>query len=151
MRLVKSLVYFFSCRLAYRLTGDVRQVIVLIVRLIVSPHDENNFQPLRCQSPKRLGMMMSFCPLVAIVFVRPLTAIERVKRQPVRGVSHQLVTGKTKQYDMALAAGLGYRDPSRFGLKVPKGFPSALDIAQLGPKHRYDGPTFFLPAVSAQA
>ena len=110
MRLVKSPVYFFSCRLAHRLTGDVRQVIVLIVRLIVSPHDENNFQPLRCQSPKRLGMMMSFRPLVAIVLVRPLTAIERVKRQPVQGVSHQLVTGKTKQYDMALAAGLGYRD-----------------------------------------
>ena len=28
MRLVKSPVYFFSCRLAHRLTGDVRQVIV---------------------------------------------------------------------------------------------------------------------------
>ena len=149
MRLVKSPVYFFSCRLAHHLTGDVRQVIVLIVRLIVSPHDENNFQPLRCQSPKRLGMMMSFRPLAAIVFVCPLTAIERVKRQPVRGVSHQLVTGKTKQYNTALAAGFGYRDPSRFGLKMAKGLPSALDIAQLSPKHGYDGFNFFLPIVSA--
>ena len=142
MRLVKSPIYFFSCRLAHRLSSDVRQVIVLIVRLMISPHDKNNLQPLRCQSPKRLGMTMSFRPLVAIVFVRPLTAIERVKRQPVRGVSHQLVTGKTKQYDTALAAGFGYRDPSRFGLKVTKGLPSTLGIAQLSPKHRHDGPTF---------
>ena len=114
MRLVKSifiLFIFVSCRLAYRLTGDVRQMIVLIVRFMISPHHKDNFEPLRCQSPKRLGMMMSLRPLVAIVFIRPLTAIERVKRHPVRGVSHQFVTGITKHYDMALAAGFGDRDP----------------------------------------
>ena len=44
--------------------------------------------------------------------------------------------------DMTLAARFGHRDPSRFGLKVAKGFPSTLGIPQLSPKHGDDGPTF---------
>ena len=103
MTLVKSPCYFL-CRLAHPLSSHVGQVIVFVVRLMVFPHYKNNLEPLGSQSSERSGMTVSFSPLVPIVFVRPLTSIERVKRNPVRGVSHQLVTGKTKQYDTALAA-----------------------------------------------
>src|SRR5262245_34193161 len=123
MTLVKSYL-FFSSRLAYSLTSDVRQVIVFLVRLMITPHHKDNLQPLSCQSPERLGMIMSFRPLVAVVFVRPLTAIKRVKRKPVRGVAQQFVTGKAKLYDTTLATRFGYRDPSSFSLKVPKGCPA---------------------------
>src|SRR6476646_1190213 len=90
---------FFSGCLAHLLSSDVSQVEVFIVGLMISPHDKNNLEPLRSQSSKGLRMAVPFAPLVAIVFVRPLTSIERVKRKPVRGVAQQLITGKTKLYD----------------------------------------------------
>ena len=109
---------------------------------MISPHDKNNLEPLRSQSSKRLGMTVSFRPLVAIIFVRPLTSIERVKRKPVRGVAQQLITGKTKLYDTALATGFGYRHSTRLGLKVTKGLPATLGITELSPKHGHGGATF---------
>jgi len=139
MTLVKSSVYLFSRRLAHPLPCDVRQVVVFIVRFMVSPHNENNLQPLRPQSPKRLGMAMSFSPLIPIVSVRPLTAVERGKGKQVRSVAQMLVTGKAKLYDMAFAAGSGHRDYSRLGLKVLEGLPSTLGISQLRPDRWHQG------------
>jgi hypothetical protein len=48
MKLVKSFL-FFLCRLAHFLSSNIRQVVVLIVGFIISPHDENNFQPFGAQ------------------------------------------------------------------------------------------------------
>src|ERR671924_1363608 len=141
MTLVKSPVYFLCC-LAHLLSCDIRQVIVLIVRLMISPHDKNNLQPLGAQSSKRLVMSMSFSPLIAIVFLRPLTAIKRVKREPVRGVSQQLIAGKTKVYDAALAALFGHWHCSCLGLKMVPRLPSIPGVAQLSPKHGHGGPSF---------
>ena len=115
---------------------------VFIVGLMISPHDKNNLEPLRSQSSKGLRMAVPFAPLVAIVFVRPLTSIERVKRKPVRGVAQQLITGKTKLYDTALATGFGYRHSTRLGLKVTKRLPATLGITELSPKHGHGGATF---------
>src|SRR5713226_2913596 len=131
----------FLSRLAHPLTGNVRQVIVFIVRFTISPHDKDNLEPLCSQSPERLMMVVSFSPLIPIVSVRPLTAVEGDKRKPVRGVAQLLVTGKTKLYDPALAARFGHRDHSRLSLKVPKRFPSPWSIPKLSPNHRYDGST----------
>ena len=87
-------------------------------------------------------MAVPFAPLVAIIFVRPLTSIERVKRKPVRGVAQQLITGKTKLYDTALATGFGYRHSTRLGLKVTKRLPATLGVTELSPKHGHGGATF---------
>src|SRR5688500_17921498 len=87
-------------------------------------------------------MIMSFSPLVAIVFLRPLTSVERVKSEPVRCVSQHVVTGKTKLCCTALAALSRYWDPSCLGLKVLVRLPAALGIAQLGPRHGDGGPSF---------
>src|SRR5687767_12960832 len=70
MTLVKS-PGFFSCRLAHPLSSNVGQVVVFIVRLMVSPHDKNNLKPLRSQSSERSVMTVSFSPLVPIVLVCP--------------------------------------------------------------------------------
>src|SRR5713226_9798926 len=134
MRLVKSL-FYFSCRLAHLLSCDVGQVVVFIVRFMISPHHKDNLEPLRSQSPKRLVMAFPSSALIAVVFVGPLTSIERDKRKPVGSIAHQLVTRKTKLNERALATGFGHWHHSRLGLKVVKRFPSTLGIAQLSPKH----------------
>ena len=51
MTLVKSL--FFSRRLAHLLSSNVGQVVVFIIRLMISPHYKNNLKPLRSQSSER--------------------------------------------------------------------------------------------------
>ena len=75
--------FCFYARLAHPLSSHVGQVVVFVVRLMVSPHHKNNLKPLGSQSSERSGMTVSFSPLVPIIFVRPLTSIERVKRNPV--------------------------------------------------------------------
>src|SRR5437867_2223318 len=142
MRVVKPSILFSSGCLAHLLTSDVSQVVVFVVRFMISPHDKNYLQPLCSQSSECFGMAVSFSPLVTIVFLRPLTAIERVKRKPIRGVAQQLIAGITKLYHTALATRFGYRDSTRLGLEVAKGLPSTLSISQLSPKHGYGGPTF---------
>ena len=87
-------------------------------------------------------MTVSFSPLVPIIFVRPLTSIERVKRNPVDRMPQIFITGKAKMYDMTFATRFGYGDSSPLGLKVAKGLPAILGIAQLSPKLGYGGPAF---------
>ena len=83
-------------------------------------------------------MIMSLGPLISIVMVRPLTAIERDESQPVRGMTHHLVTRKTKVHDTALAARFGYRDHSGLSLKMVKRLPAIFGVTELSPKHGYD-------------
>src|SRR5438874_12891279 len=69
----------FLCRLAHHLPGDVSQVVILVIRFMVSPHHENNLEPLRSQSSQRLMLAVTFSPLIAIVLLRPLRLLQRVK------------------------------------------------------------------------
>ncbi|MEA2660068.1 MAG: hypothetical protein QOF64_2783, partial [Candidatus Binatota bacterium] len=57
-------------------------------------------------------------------------------------MSQIFVTGKAKMYDTTFATGFGYRDSAPLGLKVPKGLPAIIGIAQLSPKLSYGGPAF---------
>src|SRR4030095_2653174 len=139
---LSSTPFIFSGRLAHFLSSDIGQMVIFIVRFMISPHHKDNLEPLRTQSPQGLVMAVSLGSLVAIVMVRPLTAIKRTKRQPVRGVSQYLVTGKTKLHHTAFAAGFGRRHYSRLRLQVAKGLPATLGISQLSPQGRYDGARF---------
>src|SRR5918995_829336 len=125
----------FSRRLAHFLSCNVGQVMGFIIRFMISPHHKNNFQPLRSQSSKCLGMAMSSSALVAIKGLGPLAAIYRDKSKPVEGVAQWFVTRKPKLNNATLATGLGHRDCSRLSLKVLEGLPSIWSISQLGPKH----------------
>src|SRR5246127_3174897 len=53
-----------------------------------------------------------------------------------------LVTSKTKVYDTTFATGFGHRHRSRLGLKMARGFPATLGIAELGPDGRHQGSAF---------
>jgi hypothetical protein len=52
----QALVLFFSGRLAHFLPCDVGQVVVFIIRFVVSPYDKKDLQPLRSQSSERRVM-----------------------------------------------------------------------------------------------
>src|SRR5215510_3444696 len=142
MTLVKSPSLFFSCCLAHPLSSNIGQVVVFIIRFMISPHYKNNLKPLRSQSSKRLRMTVSFSTLLPIGLVRPFTSSKRVKRKPVDGMSQRLVTGKAKHYHVALATRLGYGNSARLGLKVSKGLPTIVGIAQLSPKLDDGGSAF---------
>src|SRR5215831_18112028 len=60
MTLVKSPSLFFSCCLAHPLSSNIGQVVVFIIRFMISPHYKNNLKPLRSQSSKRLRMTVPF-------------------------------------------------------------------------------------------
>src|SRR5262249_33200271 len=47
MTLVKSPSLFFSCCLAHPLSSNIGQVVVFIIRFMISPHYKNNLKPLR--------------------------------------------------------------------------------------------------------
>src|ERR671919_2434048 len=128
---MSSALSFLSGCLAHFLSSDICQVVILIIRFMVSPHHKDDFKPLCSQSSKGLGMTMPLGTLISIVMVRPLTVIERDKSQPIRGMAHHLVTRKTKVHDMALATGFGHRDHSCLSLKVPKRLPAILSITEL--------------------
>src|SRR5262245_28510626 len=117
-------------------------MVVFIIRFMISPHDKDNLKPLRSQSSKCLRMTVPFSALLPIGLVRPLTSSERVKRKPVDGMSQMLVTGKAKNYHVALATRLGYGNSARLSLKVSKGLPTIVGIAQLSPKLGDGGPAF---------
>ena len=132
----------FSRCLARFLSCNVGQVMGFVIRFMISPHHKNNFQPLRSQSPKCLGMAVSSGPLVTIKGLSPLAAVYRDKSKPVDGVAQLFVTRKPKLNNATLATRFGHRDCSRFGLKVLKGFPSSWGISQLGPKGRQQRSAF---------
>jgi hypothetical protein len=87
-------------------------------------------------------MTVPFSALVPIVVLRPLTPPERIKREPVDGMSQVLVAGKSKKHHTALATGLSDWDSARLGLKVAKGLPAIVGIAQLSPKLGYGSSGF---------
>src|SRR4249920_1034441 len=53
-----------------------------------------------------------------------------------------LVTGKTKVYDTTFATSFSHRHRSRLGLKMARGFPATLGIAEFGPDRRHQGSAF---------
>src|SRR5437870_11780630 len=87
-------------------------------------------------------MAMAVIPLAPVVELGPLTVVERDKGKPVHRVAQMLVTGKTKVYNTTFATGFGHRYRSRLGLKMTRGLPATLNIAELGPAATHQGPPF---------
>src|ERR1043166_4210283 len=131
MMLVKSFPEIFSGGLSHRLSGDIRQVIIFVVRLMVSPHRENNLEPFCSERSNCLMGTVTFSSLIPIVLVRPFTSRARIKGKPVHGVAQMLVAREPKLDRTTLATGFGYGHRSRLGLKMPEGVPSTFGIAQL--------------------
>src|SRR5439155_6981405 len=109
MKLVKNFLQKLSRRLTHLLTSDVGQVVIFIVRFMVSPHHKDNLEPLGPQGTQRVVMAMAVVPLAPVVELGPLTVVERDKGKPVHRVAQMLVTGKTKVYKTTFATGFGHR------------------------------------------
>ena len=109
---------------------------------MVTPHHKDNLEPLGRQGAQRLGMVMAFVPLAAVVELGPLTVVERDKRKPVHRVAQMFVASEAEKDHMTLATGLSHRHRSRLGLKMARGFPATRSIAQFGPDRRHQGSAF---------
>src|SRR6266542_1416933 len=109
---------------------------------MVSPHHKDNLEPLGPQGAQRLVMAMTFIPLSPVVELSPLTVVDRDKGKPVHRVAQMLVTCEAKVYDPTFATGFGHWHRSRLGLKMARGLPATLGIAELGPDGRHQGSAF---------
>src|SRR5437870_2035637 len=109
---------------------------------MVSPHHKDNLEPLGPQGAQRLVMAMAVIPLAPVVELGPLTVVERDKGKPVHRVAQMLVTRESKMYNPTFATGFGHRHRSRLGLKMTRGLPATLGIAEFRPDCRHQGSAF---------
>jgi hypothetical protein len=54
------MVRYFSGCLAHGLSSNIGQVVIFVIRLMVFPHHENNFEPFGCQISERLMLVVPF-------------------------------------------------------------------------------------------
>src|SRR5438128_11947892 len=87
-------------------------------------------------------MAMAVIPLAPVVELGPLTVVERDKGKPVHRVAQMLVTRESKMYNTTFATGFGHRHRSRLGLKMTRGLPATLGIAEFRPDCRHQGSAF---------
>src|SRR5438093_13203477 len=87
-------------------------------------------------------LAVTFSPLIAIVLLRPLRSLQRIKGKPIHGLAQMLITNKSKLNHTAFATGLGDKDSSPLSLKMPKRVPTLWSIAQLNPNAHYHNTAF---------
>src|SRR5215469_6458718 len=94
----------FFLTLSQLLPRHHRQVVLLVVRDLAFPHDEDDLQPLRAQSAERLAIGVTPRALPGIVGVGPLAPAQREEGHVVDDVAQRLVAGKAEADDLLLAA-----------------------------------------------
>ncbi len=109
-------------------------MILLVVRHLVLPHAENDFQPFGAQSPDRLVVAMPSGATLLIIMLRPLTVSQRLKGYPPNSLPQMLVAGDTKSHDATFPtlAREGHR--ARLGLQVVPRDPATWGITQFRPQ-----------------
>src|SRR5947208_6646725 len=113
----------FFLRLPQLLPRHRREVVLVVIRCLALPHDEDDLQPLCAQRPERLAMRMSPRPLVVVVCPGPFTRTEREERDMIDYVPQRLVAGEAKLHDALLAAPLRQGHGSSLRLEMPKRLP----------------------------
>src|SRR5688572_11214598 len=103
---------------------------------MISPEDENDFQPLSSQGPKGLVTRVSSGALLTIVRLGPFALRERSKGQPVHRVPQALITAIAKLYDPTFPTLFGQRHRSGLSLKMSEGLPTSGRITQFRPQAR---------------
>src|SRR6266571_8251394 len=111
-----------------------RQVVLLVVRDVALPHDEDDLQPFGAQGAERLAIRVTPRALLVVVRSGPLTPAQREKRHVVDDVAQRLVVGKAEPDDLLFAA--PYRHGHRAGLRLqmPKRLPPSGRVPQAGPE-----------------
>src|SRR3989442_8387549 len=126
----------FFLRLPQLLPRHRREVVLVVIRCLALPHDEDDLQPLCTQRPERLAMRMSPRPLLVVVCPGPFTRTEREERDMIDYVPQRLVAGEAELHDALLAAPLRQGHGSSRGLEMPKRLPPLGGVAQAGPERR---------------
>ena len=111
-----------------------RQVVLLVVRDVALPHDEDDLQPFRAQRAERLAMRVSPRALLVVVRPRPRTRQQREERDLIDDVPQRLVAGEAEVDDLLLAAPLRSRARRRRGLADAETTPSARGRPPGGPR-----------------
>jgi hypothetical protein len=86
----------FFLRLSQLLPRHRREVVLVVIRRVALPHDEDDLQPLCAQRPERLAMRMSPRPLLVVVRARPFTRTEREERDLIDHVPQRRVAGEAE-------------------------------------------------------
>src|SRR3989442_4385333 len=111
-----------------------RQVVLLVVRDVALPHDEDDLQPLRAQGAERLAIRVTARALLVVVRSRPLTPAQREERHVVDDGAQRLVAGKAEPDDLLLAAPYRHGHRSGLRLQMPKRLPPSGRVPQAGPE-----------------
>src|SRR5713101_1567730 len=111
-----------------------RQMILLVVRNLALPHDEDDLEPFRSQRSERLAMRMAPRALLVVVRSRPRTRQHRKERHLINDVPQGLVAGEAELDHAVLAAPFRDWHGAGVGLQMPKGLPSPGGIPQAGPE-----------------
>jgi hypothetical protein len=126
---------FFLTRLQL-LACHGRQVVLLVVRDLAFPHDEDDLQPFCAQRPERLVMRVPPGALLVVVPPRPRTRQHREERHLIDDVPQRLVAGEAEVDDLLLAAPFRYGHGARGGLQMPKRLPAPGGVPEACPQRR---------------
>jgi hypothetical protein len=98
-----------------------RQMVLLVVRDVAFPHDEDDLQPLRAQRSERLTMRVFPRALLIVIRSCLRTREQREERYLINDVSQRLVASEAELDDaLLLAASLGHGHGAGVRLQMPK-------------------------------
>src|SRR5713101_5233933 len=101
------------------------QVVLLVIRDVAVPHDEDDLQPFRPQRPERLVMRVAPRPLPIVVGPSPVTREQGEEGHLVDDVPQRLVAGEAEMDDPLLAAPFRHGHDAGLRLQMSKRLPPA--------------------------
>src|SRR5262245_9984899 len=133
----------FFLTLLQPLAGHRRQVVLLVIRDLALPHDEDDLQPFGAERPQCLTMTMSPGPLLVVVRSGPGRRKQREVGRLIDHMPQRLVAGKAELDDpLLLAAPLRHGHGASVRLQMPKRLPPPRGIPEPGPECRRGNPMF---------
>src|SRR4029434_382374 len=124
----------FFLTLSQLLPRHHRQVVLLVIRDLSLPHNEDDLQPLRAQGAERLAIRMTPRALPGVVRVGPLAPAQREEGHVVDDVAQRLYAGTAEPDTLLLAPANRHRHPPTLTLKIPNPLPPARRNPQAGPE-----------------
>src|SRR5206468_10611245 len=94
----------FFLTLPQLLARHRRQMVLLVIRDLAFPHDEDDLQPFGAQRSQRLAVRVSPLSLLVVVRAGPLTREQREERHVIDHVPQRLVTRVAELDDPLLLA-----------------------------------------------
>src|SRR5262249_25874804 len=116
------------------LTRHRRQMMLLIVRNLALPHDEDDLQPFCPQRAERLTVRMPPRALLVVVRSRPLTRQHRKEGHLIDHVPQGLIAGEAELDHPLFATAFRDGHGASVGLEMAKRFPPSRGISQAGPE-----------------